>query len=277
MNTRVISDSSCDMKNGERKNLYIVPLTVSTDNEKWIDNGKTNIENMLTTLEKHKGRSYTACPDVNSWLEAFEGADILYVITMTSGLSGTYNSAQAAAKIYKENHPNARIMILDTLSTSSHQRLVVDYVCDLIEKGTEFEEIENLTKEYISKTRLVYVLKSLRNFAQNGRVNKAIAAAIGVLGINILAGVTDEGTVKPLAKCRGNRKVIAEFLKQMKEANCSGNKFYISHVDNISLANELKTAILENYPNAEIDIRPAKALCSYYAERGGLLLGFETE
>ena len=219
MNTRVISDSSCDMKNGERENLHIVPLTISTDNEKWIDNGKTNIENMLSTLEKHKGRSYTACPDVNSWLEAFEGAEILYVITMTSGLSGTYNSAQAAAKIYKENHPNAKIMIIDTLSTSSHQRLVVDYVCDLIEKGTEFEEIENLTKEYISKTRLVYVLKSLRNFAQNGRINKAIAAAIGVLGISIFAGVTAEGTVKPLAKCRGNRKVIAEFLKQMKEAN----------------------------------------------------------
>ena len=130
----------------------------------------------------------------NSWLEAFEGAEILYVITMTSGLSGTYNSAQAAAKIYKENHPNAKIMILDTLSTSSHQRLVVDYVCDLIEKGAEFEEIENLTKEYISKTRLVYVLKSLRNFAQNGRINKAIAAAIGILGISIFAGVTAEGT-----------------------------------------------------------------------------------
>lgn len=277
MNTRVISDSSCDMKNGERENLYIVPLTISTDNEKWIDNGKTNIEAMLTTLEKHKGRSYTACPDVNSWLEAFEGADTIYVITMTSGLSGTYNSAQAAAKIYKENHPNARIMILDTLSTSSHQRLVVDYVCNLLEKGKKFEEIETLAKEYTGKTKLVYVLKSLRNFAQNGRINKAVAAAIGVLGINIFAGVTTEGTVKPLAKCRGNKKVIAEFLKQMKEMKCSGNKFYISHVDNITLANELKSAISEVYPNAQVDIRPAKALCSYYAERGGLLLGFETE
>ena len=79
---------------------------------------------MLSTLEKYKGRSYTSCPDINSWITAFGDSDIIFVITMTSGLSGTYNSATAAAKLYLESHPNAKIKDFDTSVSEKAMRSI---------------------------------------------------------------------------------------------------------------------------------------------------------
>ncbi len=276
MNLRIVSDSSCDMNTNEYENLFIVPLTISTENQKWIDDENVNIDSMLSTLEKYKGRSYTSCPDINSWITAFGDSDIIFVITMTSGLSGTYNSATAAAKLYLESHPNAKIKVFDTLSTCSQQRLLVDYIHKLTNENLEFEEICIQAEKYLKKTKMVFMIKSLHNFAQNGRVNKAIAATIGFLGINIIATPSEKGTFKALTKCRGVKKAIVELINQLKNMNYSGGKLYISHVDNITLAKEIKEDILKIYESANIKIRQAKALCSYYAERGAVLLGFET-
>lgn len=277
MKIKVISDSSCDMKIGEHENLQIVPLTISTESGKiWVDNDDVDVDSMLDTLEKYKGRSYTSCPQIDYWIKSFEGADIIYVVTMTSGLSGTYNSAVAASKIYKEKNPNVKIRVFDTLSTCAQQWLIIDYIYELISKNFEFDEICKFINEYIKKTKFVYMLKSLHNFAQNGRISKTIAAAIGIFGINIIASVTSTGEIKPVSKCRGDKKVIQEFMNQLKINNYSGNKLYISHVNNISLAQEIKKSILNVYSNAKIKIRKTKAICSYYAEKGGILIGFET-
>ena len=115
----------------------------------------------------------------------------------------------------------------------------------------------------------------MHNLAQNGRINKTVAAAIGLLGIRIVGTASEKGELEPLAKCRGDKKAVTEFIRQLKNLGFSGVKLRISHVENPELAKTLARQLKELWPQADILTYPARGLCSYYAERGGILLGAE--
>lgn len=275
MRVKFVADSSCDMQDADYSNLVTVPLTISTENNSWVDEN-LDIHKMLDVLEEYKGRTYTACPGVESWMKAFEGAEVVYVAALTSGLSGTYNSAMAAREIFVKEHPDVKIHVFDTLTTAAELRLFVEKLMELDSRGNSFEEVCERAEEYLKKTRLFFSLKSLHNFAQNGRVNKALASAIGVLGISIIGMASPEGTLQPLTKSRGDKKVAAKLLEKLKESGYSGGKLRISHVENEALAEQVKLAVTEKYSGADIKIYKARGLCSYYAERGAVLIGCET-
>lgn len=275
MRVKFVADSSCDMQDAEYSNLVTVPLTISTDSDSWLDEN-LNIHEMLNVLEEYKGRTYTACPSMASWMKIFEGADIVYVATITSGLSGTYNSAMAARELFLKEHPNVKIHVFDTLTTSAEMRLLMEKLMELDSQGNSFEEVCRKADEYLKRTRLLFSLKSLHNLAQNGRVNKALASAVGVLGISIICMASPEGTLRPITKSRGDKKVVAKLLEQLKELGYSGGKLRISHVENEALAEQVKLAVTEKYSGADIKIYRARGLCSYYAERGAVLIGCET-
>lgn len=274
MTVKFVVDSSCDMRDSEYTNLITVPLTISTDSHDWLDED-LDINEMLNELETYKGRSYTACPNVESWMKAFEGADVIYVATLTSGLSGTYNSAMVARDLYLREHSDTKIQVFDTLSTGAEIRLFVEKLMELDSQGYSFEEVCEKAREYKKKTRLLFSLKSLHNMAQNGRINKAVASAIGVLGISIIGTASSQGTLEPISKSRGDKKVIAKMLEELKKLGYKGGKIRISHVENEILANQIKAAIKELYHGADVLVYRARGLCSYYAERGAILLGCE--
>ena len=273
--TRFITDSCSDMIQTEGGNFVSVPLVISTDEKEYVDDEYLDIHEMLDDLSVYKGKSGTACPSVESWLHAFEGADTIFVATMTSALSGTYNSALVAKKIYEHSHPEAKIHVFDTLSAGPELRLLMEKLFSFERAGKTFEEIVRCGEKYLQTTRLFFALKSLHNLAQNGRVNKVIAAAAGTLGISVLGTASVEGTLESSAKCRGDKKVIAGMLEEITKAGFQNGKVRISHVENLELAEKLRIALMERFPEAEILIYKARGLCSYYAERGGILVGVE--
>lgn len=213
--TRFIADSCSDMLQMEGVDFVAVPLTISTDVKDYVDDENLDVKGMTEDLAGYKGKSCTACPGVESWLKAFEGADVIYVGTMTSTLSGTYNSALVAKEMYQQSHPEARIHVFDTLSAGPELRLLMEKLTELDREGKNFEEVVRLGCEYMKRTRLFFALKSLHNLAQNGRVSKVVAAAAGVLGISVFGTASQEGTLEPSAKCRGRKKVVEEFLNEI--------------------------------------------------------------
>lgn len=275
--TKYVVDSSCEAVSYGNQTIESAPLMIYTDEVSYIDDEDMDVHNMLDTLADYKGRSYTACPGTESWLKAFEGGDVIYVVAMTSGLSGTYNSAMVAKDIYLQEHPDAKIEVFDTLSTGPESKLVMEKVIELDKSGCTFDEVCSKIKEYMEKTRLFFALGSLHNMGQNGRVNKVLVSAIGLLGISIIATASEEGKVKPIAKARGEKRVIKHMMEEILGAGYKGGKIRISHVENESLANKVADGIRDHYKDADIEIYPAGGLCSYYAERGGILVGCETE
>lgn len=274
---KIISDSSCDIQAVEGIDFTSVPLTISAGEREFVDDERLNVREMLDFLGKHNGRSRTACPAVNEWTKAFEGADVVYAVTITSNLSGSYNSACAAKDIYLQSHPEVKIHIFDSLSTGPEMRLLIEKLKELIDEGVSFEKTVERGEKYLASTRLFFTLESLHNLAQNGRINKNVATVIEKLGVRMIGTASEIGTLKVNGACKGQKKLPAAIIKKLKAARFNGKKLSICHVENYTLADELRREIKKTYPDAEILVYPAGGLCSFYAERGGVLIGFECE
>lgn len=275
MKRKIVADSSCDMWELNGVDFAIAPMTISTDNKHYVDNQELDVHLMSEDLAKYKGVSHTACPSVGSWLDCYEGYDEVFVVTLTGAMSGTYNSAMTAKGIYEEENENVKVHVFDSLSTGPEMRLIIEKLKEMIEEDLTFEEIVEKGQDYLNHTRLFFALKSLHNFAMNGRVNKAVASAIGVLNISIFATASEEGTIQQISKCRGEKKVVRSMIEHLENAGYHGGKVRISHADNLKLAHNVRDKILELYPHADIIVYPMGGLCTYYAEIGGLLVGCE--
>ena len=275
MKRKIVADSSCDIWELNGVDFAVAPITISTDNKHYVDNQELDVHLMSEELAKYKGVSHTACPSVGSWLDCYEGFDEIFVITLTGAMSGTYNSAMTAKGIYEEENENVKVHVFDSLSTGPEMRLLIEKLKEMIEEDLTFEEIVEKGQDYLNHTRLFFALKSLHNFAMNGRVSKTVASAIGVLNISIFATASEKGTIQQISKCRGEKKVVKSMIEHLEDAGYHGGKVRISHADNLKLAHNVRDKILEPYPNADIIVYPMGGLCTYYAEKGGLLVGCE--
>ena len=272
---RLIADSSSDRPVLAGAQTRYVPLIISTDEKSFVDNEHLKVDELLDYLASYKGRSYTACPSVDGWLEAYEGADEIYVVTITSSLSGAYNAAMAARELYLQEHENVKIAVFDSLSTGPEILLILEKLRELTDKGLPFEQVEAQVREYMTRTRLFFSLQSLHNLSQNGRVSKVAAAAVGVLGIRIVGTASPEGTLAQLSKCRGDRKALPELIEQMQAAGYNGGKVRITHVRNPLLADRFADLVETTWPGADVTIAKSGGLCSYYAESGAILVAME--
>ena len=275
MKRKIVADSSCDMWELNGVDFAVAPMTISTDNKHYVDNQELDVHLMSEELAKYKGVSHTACPSVGSWLDCYEGYDEVFVVTLTGAMSGTYNSAMTAKGIYGEENENVKVHVFDSLSTGPEMRLLIEKLKEMIEEDLPFEEIVEKGQDYLNHSRLFFALKSLHNFAMNGRVSKTVASAIGVLNISIFATASEEGTIQQISKCRGEKKVVKSMIEHLENAGYHGGKVRISHADNLKLAHSVRDKILELYPHADIIVYPMGGLCTYHAEIGGLLVGCE--
>ena len=272
---KYVTDSSCDTINYDGIDVAVAPLRIYTSERDFVDNENLDVHEMIEYLLSYKDRSYTSCPSTESWLQAYEGGDEIYVITLTSNISGTYNSACAAKEEYIKAHPQARILVVDTLSTGPEMRLILEKIIEWKKEGKTFEEISKYVEDYKKTTRLFFAFKSLHNFAQNGRVNKVLASMIAKLNISIIGTASEKGDIEPQIKCRGINNVLTRLTEELTKAGFHGGKLRICHIENKELAEKLGQKIKDLYPETDLCIYPARGLCSYYGERGGIIIGCE--
>lgn len=272
MNIKIIADSSCDIFRIQDVPFSSVPLTISTDERSFTDDEALVLEEMLTYLSAYKGQSGTSCPSIEDWMKTYADAEQIYVVTLSSGVSGTYNTALRAAELYRETHPNASIRVFDTKSAGPQVRMTAEHIASLVKEGNGFQTVCERIDEELARSRTFFALQSFHNFAQNGRVSKAAAAFGSALGIRVMATASKEGTIEIIRKCRGENGVLEGFLEELQNAGYDGGDCYIAHCQNEPLADRLTEAIRSKYPQANITLYKTRGLCSYYAEKGGLLL-----
>ncbi len=274
-NIKLVADSSINLQNYEGCDFTAVAMKVVAGETEFVDDPALDLPGMLKHLKDYKGKSSTACPGVGDWLEAFGDADEVLGVTITSNLSGCYNASQVAAREYLKTHPNAKVFILDSLSTGPEMHLIMDKYAELIQAELSFEEIVEEIKAYSKKTHLMFSLASLSNFAKNGRISPVVAAAVGVLNIRVVGKASDEGTLEPMHKCRGDKRAMAQLLSCMEAMGFKGGKVHLAHTFNLEMAETFAETLRQKYADVKLTIRQNLGLCSYYAEEGALLVGFE--
>ena len=272
---KIVADSSCDIFELKHVEFETAPLKVITADREFIDDASLDIDDMVDYLYRLKGKSKSSCPNTADWMNTFGDADEIYCVTITSGLSGSYNSACAAKQIYESENEGKRVHVFDSLSAGPEITLIIEKIEECIGNGMSFEEVCESVTAYKKNTGLVFMLKSLKNFANNGRVSPLVAKLVGIAGICIVGKASDEGTLEPLHKPRGENHALKTLLNSLISEGYNGGKVSIGHCRNEAAAKQLKELITSKFANAQIDIHKFRGLCSFYAEKGGILVGFE--
>ena len=201
MNFKIVSDSSADIKELSGIPFESVPLKIITTEKEYVDNSELDVVGMLTDLKKYSGKSHTSCPSSGEYIEAFGGCENIFCITITSNLSGSCNAANVAARSYLEEHPESNVHVIDSLSTGPENALVIEKLRELILSGKDFESLRNEISDYnLNHTILIFALESMRNLANNGRVNPIVAKMAGLLGFRAIGRASDVGTLEMICK-----------------------------------------------------------------------------
>lgn len=274
MKYRIVADSSSNVHSMGDSWYTTVPMKVVAAKE-YVDNAELDLAEMVDDLKHHKGKSGSSCPNVGEWLEAFGDAEYVFGITITKHLSGSYNAAKQAADTYMEEHPGRKVFIFDSLSTGPEMMMIVDKIRQCEAAGDDFETTKAKVLDYNNHNHTLFCLESMTNLARNGRVNPAVAKIAGMLGIRVVGDV-EGGEITPVHKPRGARKATQVLVEMMKERGFyDGALLRIAHCFAEMPALALRDAVLAEFPNTRFVLEPTTALCSFYAEAGGLIIGFE--
>ena len=279
MTWKIVADSGCDYREitdlANQTKFESVPLTIQIDHEIFVDNAHLHIDGMMEKMYATSSASKSACPSPDDYLRSFEGAENIFVVTITGTLSGSHNSAQLAKKLFLEENPTANIHVIDSLSAGGEVDLIVKKLNDLIKEGLSFEQVVEAITHYQANTKLLFVLAKVDNLVKNGRLSKLIGAVVGLLNIRMVGEASDTGTLELLQKARGAKKALTAAVDEVLKAGYKGGRIIIAHRNNEKFCQQFSEAIKEKFPTADISFLPTSGLCSFYAEEGGLLMGYE--
>lgn len=274
MSIKLVADSSANVYSMPLA-YASVPLTINTATDEFVDDGTLDVAAMVAKIYQTKGKSGTSCPNAYDWLQAFEGADRIFAVTITSNLSGSCAACRQAAQDYEQSNPGAKVCVIDSLSAGPELGLILDKLAQWIGEGKDYEQMVTEIAEYQKHTHLSFALESLTNLARNGRVSPAVAKIAGVLGIRVVGVASDVGTLEALHKIRGEKKALEGLYQDMKDRGYRGGSVRIANCFNEPAAKALENLIRGEFPNAAVRHEVCGGLCSFYAEKGGLLVGYE--
>ena len=275
MRYQIVSDSSSNVFELEGVSYTTVPMKIIAGEKEYVDSPALDVHGMVKDLQAYKGKSGSSCANAQEWLDAFGDADMAFGVTISRNLSGSFNAAEAAAREFAEEHPGSKIHIFDTLSAGPEMAMVVEKIAELVNKGLSFEEIVAGVREYQNHTHIIFCLECMNNLARNGRVNPAVAKIASVLGIRA-CGDAQNGQIIPTQKPRGQKKATEVLAAMIRERGFTNDSWLrIAHCFGETQAQLLVDEVRKDFPNARVTLEPTGALCSFYAEEGGLMIAFE--
>lgn len=279
MSWKIIADSGCNFRTlpqlAAGAEFVSVPLTITVGDEVFVDDAGLNIDQMMTKMYATTTASLSACPSPEAYRQALEGSEQAIIVTITGGLSGSYNSARLGAEMYLETNPDAQVFVLDTLSAGGEQDLIVLEINRLVGQGLSFDEVVAGIKTYCNRTKLIFILAKVDNLVKNGRLSKLVGTVVGLLNIRMVGRASTEGKLELLHKARGQKKAVTAAIDEMLKAGYQGGRVLISHRQNDKICEQLSEAIKAHFPQADIQLVATSGLCSFYAEEGGILMGYE--
>lgn len=280
MTWKIAADSSCDIRDGIEPfpglSFDIVPLKIRVGTVEFTDDSSLNLADMKKALASFDGPTSSACPSPDEWAKSFEEADCSVAVTMTSALSGTFNSAVVGRRMALEKDPEKKILVLDTKSTGGHMVLVVKKLRELIAQGLSFEEVAREAVTYNRSLHLLFTLSAFDNLVKNGRMNKLVGIVASKLGIRIVAEASREGKIEVLYKVRGQSRALETLVAEMKRKrpDLGDSEVVISHCSNPLGVRYLQEEIAKAFPSARITVMETQGLTSYYAEETGILVAY---
>lgn len=214
MSFHIVCDSCTDLTGEDfAKGCYAwIPLTLLVDGEEIIDDDTFDQASFLKKVSESTGEVKSACPAPESYMEAYQAADDIYVVTLSAELSGSYNSAVLGKNLYEEEYGKKNIYIFNSRGASTTQLLIARKIYEYASKGLPFQEVVERVESYISTQRTYFVLETLEVLRKNGRLSKLTATVAEVLNIKPVMEGTREGVIQKLTQARGTKKALMKLV-----------------------------------------------------------------
>lgn len=275
----IITDSSCDLPSSafadSGLHFAAVPLKIVVGDTEYTDNDDLNVNTMLAQMKSYKGPSHSACPAPEEWAREFRKSDKTVAVTMTSALSGTYNSALIGKNMVLEESPEKSIHVIDSRTTAGGLVLILRKLEELITAGLDFEAVVKQAEAYARSIFLLFSCGSYDNLVKNGRMSRIAGILATSLGIRAVTSNTPEGTIRVLQKPRGEERALEVIVRTMSEwKNLAGQPVIITHCNNPVGAQRLKEKIAHVCMTTKITILQTRGLTSFYNDNGGLMIAF---
>jgi DegV family protein with EDD domain len=262
-----------DMKEGGH--FCNVPLTLQVDGVDIIDDETFDQADFLQKVAASEKGPKSACPSPDAYMHAMEGeAERVYVITLSSQLSGSFNSACLARDLFRDEYGDKQIAVIDSRSASIGETLIGLKVEECEKRGLSFDEVVAQAEAYIEQQHTFFVLESLETLRKTGRLSNLKAKIAGTLNIKPVMGSTEIGSIQQLGQARGMGKALDKMVQSMLEVtqNCSDKILAISHCNCRERAMQLKEKLEQKAAFKEIFVVDTAGVSSMYANDGGIIM-----
>ena len=277
MSYKIIGDSCTDITDEMKQAglVSLVPLTLTIDGEDFVDDETFNQQEFIAKMKASPECPKSACPSPERYMQEFEGQEECYVVTLSSRLSGSYNSAVVAKEMYLEEHPEAKIEIVDSRSASCGQLLLAVKLRELKEKGLDFATVKEKITEFRDHMETKFVLESLENLRKNGRLSRVTFTICNVLNIRPVMAA-DDGEIIKIDQVRGHKKALMRMIEHIeKDAKDVAHKILgITPCNNRERAEWVKNEILKRLPFKDCIIVNAAGVSTLYANEGGIIVSY---
>ncbi len=276
MSFKIVVDSCCDLPVEYRKDsrFQIIPLILQIDEHIIIDDDTFDQADYLAKVAASDNCAKTACPSPELYMEAYHcDADDVYVVTLTSKLSGSYNSALLGKNLYHEEYGEKNIHIVDSLSACCGEAQLALKILELAQAGVPFDEVVEKVEKYRDEMLTYFVLDSLETLRKNGRLTGVKAIVATTLNIKpVCCGI--KGEIVQKSQGIGIRKALMKMTElvaaELKDPE--SKTLMITHVNCYERACVVRDLLLKKIPFKNSIIVDAAGVATTYACDGGIVV-----
>lgn len=275
---KIIVDSCCDLNDKDiiKKNITQVPLTIRIEEEVFIDDRNLDRENLIKKMRKSVNIPATSCPSPEDYLKVFSKEEDNFVVTLSDKLSGSYNSANLAGKIFQEENENAFVYVVNSKSASVGETLISFKLRELIDKGLDRNNIIAEIEKYVEESKTIFILETLENLIKAGRISRLKGKIASILSIIPIMKATEEGEIDIYEKIRGRKKAYSRLVEiiGIEKDDFRDKILGISHCNALEKALDIKKEIENKYNFKDIIIVDTQGISTVYANEGGIILSY---
>ncbi len=277
MSFKIVVDSCCDLTPQMRKEpcFVKVPLTIRSNGSTFIDDDTFDQTDLIWSMKQSEDAPSTSCPSPQAYLDAYQGADDVYVVTLSALLSGSHNSAEQARLLMEESNPDVNVHVFNSCSAAAGEVLVALAIQRLAQAGMPFKRLVTEIEQFIYQMQTLFVLESLENLRKNGRLTKLQAVITGALKIKLFMGATPEGEICKLGQALTVKQALSKMMDRIAaDAAHVGRTLAICHCNCLERAFQVKAMAEAKCRFAHILVTEAGGITTVYANDGGIVVAY---
>ena len=277
MKNHIVVDSGCDVSkeliDNELCTLSHVPITLQLGDTVYLDDENLDIDAYLAHMESSNVAVKTAAPAPGSFLDKYKEGENVFVVTISSKLSATYQSAITAKDAYIEEYGKKFIHVFDSLSAAIGEGVIALKICELINKSLSHTEIIEQVNQFIKGMNTYFIIDKFDNLVKTGRVKPYVAKVASLLNIKPICGA-DNGEIKMMDKARGYKKALTRLVNIIKEntPDIESRVVGITHVKALDRALALKEELLKHLKVKDVVIQECKGVTATFGYTGGVVV-----